>query len=202
MSSLPSYAEWLKTVKGCERCDLKNTRTQVVVSRHPEPASEIKVFLLGEAPGGAEDLSGVPFCGQAGQILTDFLNQTGLKDEEVYIGNVVKCRPTKPSTRGRYGNFKNRKPTAAEIRCCSQWLKTELQLIKPKVLVPLGNVPLSFVLGKNQPIGEYHGRKFFCQALGLTVFPLYHPAALIYDRQKAAAYQNDINQLKDFLQSI
>jgi uracil-DNA glycosylase family 4 len=202
MNDLPIYAEWLQKVKACDRCELKQTRTQVVVSRHEKPAENIKVFLLGEAPGGAEDQNGIPFCGQAGQILTDFLLRTGLKDDEVYIGNVVKCRPTKPSTKGRYGNYKNRKPTRAEVKCCSDWLKTELELIQPKVLVPLGNVPLSFVLGKTEPIGQHHGRQFFSQNLGLTVFPLYHPAALIYDRQKTADYQNDIEKLRLFLQSI
>ena len=196
------YAIWRDKVIKCEKCPLADTRTQVVVSREAEPKQDKKVFLLGEAPGGNEDLEGIPFCGQAGSILQEFLELSELEESEIYIGNVVKCRPVKPSKRGRYGNYANRKPTAKEMKACIPWLKEELGLVEPKVLVTLGNVPLSFVLGKNRPIGEYHGKEFFDEALGVWVFPFYHPASLIYDRSKRPVYENDVRRLKDFVRSL
>jgi len=202
MSNIPGYAEWRSTVKACTRCGLCETRTQVVVSRHADPQAEIKVFLLGEAPGGNEDIEGIPFCGQAGKILDEFLEQTGLKDEELYIGNTVKCRPTAPSARGRYGDYKNRKPKAGEIKSCSQWLDEELELVKPKLLVTLGNVPLTRILGPGHKIGDHHGKLFTDEKTGLKVFPLYHPAALIYDRKKTADYEADIKTLRELIATL
>ena len=196
------YALWREEVTQCRKCSLAETRTQVVVSREKELLNEKKVFLLGEAPGGNEDLEGIPFCGQAGSILQEFLELSALSESEIYIGNVVKCRPVKPSKRGRYGNFANRKPTSEEMKTCIPWLRQELELIQPKVLVTLGNVPLSFVLGKSRPIGEYHGKEFFAEALNLWVFPLYHPAALIYDRSKRASYEADVHKLGDFVNGL
>jgi uracil-DNA glycosylase family 4 len=196
------YALWRCQVERCEKCSLSETRTQVVVSREKSPKNDKTVFLLGEAPGGNEDLEGIPFCGQAGSILQEFLELSGLSEQELYIGNVVKCRPVKPSKRGRYGNYANRKPTSKEMKSCVPWLIEELKLVEPKVLVTLGNVPLSFVLGKNLPIGNYHGKEFFSERLGLWVFPLYHPAALIYDRSKRQSYEEDVKKLKKFVSTI
>ena len=196
------YAIWREEVIKCDKCPLSETRTQVVVSREKLPKNEKKVFLLGEAPGGNEDLEGIPFCGQAGSILQEFLELSQLNEDELYIGNVVKCRPVKPSNRGRYGNYANRKPTSKEMKTCIPWLKEELALVQPKVLVTLGNVPLSFVLGKNHPIGDYHGKEFYSEELDLWVFPLYHPASLIYDRSKRPLYENDVKKLKDFIRTL
>ena len=190
------YTIWRQEVTKCEKCPLAETRTQVVVSRKEKPKGEKKIFLLGEAPGGNEDLEGIPFCGQAGSILEEFLQLSGLQEDEIYIGNVVKCRPVRPSARGRYGKFANRKPTAKEMKACTPWLREELKLVEPKVLVTLGNVPLSFVLGKSRPIGEYHGAEFFSEELGVWVFPLYHPASLIYNRDKRPVYEDDVKKLK------
>ncbi len=195
------YVVWQQKVVTCRRCPLSETRTHVVISRESFPKGDKKVFLLGEAPGGNEDLQGIPFCGQAGQILQEFLRLSGLTEEEIYIGNVVKCRPVKPSKRGRYGNYANRKPTSKEMKACIPWLREELSLVEPWVLVTLGNVPLSFALGKNQPIGGIHGQPFFSQSLGVWVFPLYHPAALIYDRSKRQAYEEDIEKLGQFVKA-
>ncbi|MGI5825612.1 MAG: uracil-DNA glycosylase [Bacillota bacterium] len=196
------YTLWRCEVVKCQKCSLAETRTQVVVSREKCLKNEKKVFLLGEAPGGNEDLEGIPFCGQAGGILQEFLRLSGLSESEIYIGNVVKCRPVKPSKRGRYGNYANRKPTSGEMKTCIPWLREELKLVEPKILVTLGNVPLSFVLGKSRPIGDYHGKEFYSEELGLWVFPLYHPAALIYDRNKRQAYEEDVCRLKDFIKDF
>lgn len=196
------YSIWREKVSKCNRCLLCQTRTQVVISRESKPTNEKKVFLLGEAPGGNEDLEGIPFCGQAGDILEEFLRLSEIDESELYIGNVVKCRPVKPSLRGRYGKYANRKPTAKEMKSCIPWLREELNLVQPKVLVTLGNVPLSFVLGKSYPIGEYHGKEFYSEELKLWVFPLYHPASLIYDRNKRPLYENDVKKLKEFIGTV
>lgn len=196
------YALWRSQVIECKKCPLSATRTQVVTNREKQPVGEKKVFLLGEAPGGNEDLEGVPFCGQAGSILQEFLELSGLDEKELYISNVVKCRPVKPSPRGRYGNYANRKPKSNEIKSCKPWLLEELRLVEPRVLVTLGNVPLAFVLGKAEPIGKYHGREFYAEHLGVWVFPLYHPASLIYNPANRDIYEKDVVKLKEFIHSI
>ena len=205
-NSFAAFLAWQQEVKQCERCPLAETRTQVVINDlkanvwgnddfDQEHWQGWQVFLLGEAPGGQEDQKGIPFCGQAGGILNDFLSLAQLERAEVYISNVVKCRPVKPSTRGKYGNYANRKPKKAEQDACRPWLEEEIRFVQPKLLVPLGNVPLSFVLGKTAAIGEYHGKYFWSDRLQVGVFPLYHPAALIYDASKKAVYKQDVMAL-------
>ncbi|MBQ3180424.1 MAG: uracil-DNA glycosylase [Firmicutes bacterium] len=191
-SGFADFAEWAAALRQCRRCRLCETRTQVVAGEEREKPL---IFMLGEAPGGREDQEGRPFCGQAGGILDDFLRLAGLKREEVYISNVVKCRPTRPSKSGIYGNYANRKPTPDEIRTCAPWLEAELAILAPKLVVTLGGVPLSYVLGKNGAVGQYHGQPFFWEKLRVWVYPLYHPAALIYDASKKTAYEQDVKKL-------
>ena len=187
-----TFEDWLTALKACRRCSLCETRTQAVAGEYREHPV---IFMLGEAPGGREDQEGRPFCGQAGGILDDFLRLADLKREEVYISNVVKCRPTRPSSKGIYGNYANRKPTLAEIQTCSPWLELELRLLRPRLLVTLGRVPLSYVTGKSAAVGQYHGKAFVWEKYNLPVYPLYHPAALIYDASKKAAYEQDVQNL-------
>lgn len=193
------FATWLAALKQCRRCKLCETRTQAVAGEYREKPM---VFMLGEAPGGREDQEGRPFCGQAGGILDDFLELAQLKREEVYISNVVKCRPTRPSNRGIYGDYANRKPTADEIKTCAPWLELELRLLAPRLLVTLGGVPLSYVMGQNAAVGRFHGQAFYWRKFGLWVYPLYHPAALIYDATKAAAYEQDVRNLGEFCREL
>lgn len=193
------FPTWLAALKQCRRCKLCETRTQAVAGEYRENPM---VFMLGEAPGGKEDQEGRPFCGQAGGILDDFLALAQLKREEVYISNVVKCRPTRPSKRGIYGDYANRKPTAEEIKTCSPWLELELRLLKPKLLVTLGGVPLSYVMGQNAAVGKFHGKAFYWRKLGVWVYPLYHPAALIYDAAKAADYEQDVRNLGELCREL
>ncbi len=183
------WQSWQRELAVCNRCSLAASRNQVVWGEYNPGA---KVFLLGEAPGGQEDREGKPFVGQAGQVLRQFLQTTGLKEQDIYISNVVKCRPVKPSVRGHYGLWANRPPKAEEIKACGYWLKKEIELIKPKVLVTLGGVPLSQVAQKGTIIGLAHGQPFISQTFNLPVFPLYHPAAVIYDQSKKAVYEEDL----------
>lgn len=193
------FPTWLAALKQCRRCALCETRTQAVAGEYRENPL---IFMLGEAPGGREDQEGVPFCGQAGAILDDFLALARLKRDEVYISNVVKCRPTRPSKRGIYGDYANRKPTADEIKTCAPWLELELKLLQPKLLVTLGGVPLSYVMGANSAVGKFHGKAFYWRRLGIWVYPLYHPAALIYDASKKAAYEQDVRNLGELCREL
>jgi len=183
-------------LQGCRRCRLAETRQQPVCDSGPLPCP---VFLLGEAPGGDEDRSGLPFTGQAGKELDSFLLTIGLDRQQLYIGNTVKCRPVRPSSRGRYGNFANRPPSTSEIKACAGWLEEEINLVQPRVVVTLGGVPLARVLGRPEKIGDWHGRPFHSGIIHRPVFPLYHPAAVIYDRSKKASYLEDLQALRIWL---
>ncbi len=180
-------------IAGCHACPLAESRTQVVLS---EAVGRPRLILIGEAPGGAEDLCGRPFSGKAGALLDDFLQRAGLERHELYISNAVKCRPVKPSARGRYGPWANRKPTRGELLACAPWLDAELALFPGVPLATLGAVPLGRLLQKAQPsMGEQHGRPFFSMRYERWIFPLYHPAALIYDPAKREDYENDLRKL-------
>ena len=153
-----------------------------------EGAEAPLLMMIGEAPGGDEEKQGRPFVGKAGKNLSAFLEVVGLKREEIYISNVVKLRPTKESP--KTGKAVNRPPSAEEIAFFLPFLQAEIQTIAPKVLVTLGNVAV---------IGDYHGRPV-ALADGRTVFALYHPAAVIYNRALQAVYDADLLELKAFLQ--
>ncbi len=194
---MQKYEKFQNEIKKCEGCQLCRTRTTVVLGDFQPKA---KIMLIGEAPGGKEDLEGRPFCGQAGEILHDFLKLAELNLEDVYISNTVKCRPTKPSKSGRYGDFANRKPLKPEISACAKWLDAEIEIIKPKILVTLGAVPLARLLGKTVKMQDFHGK--ILQVGDMQIFPLYHPAALIYDRSKTPAYEADVKYLAEICKNI
>src|SRR5207248_4328274 len=150
-------------VRGCLLCALARGRTQAVPGEG-NPLSD--VLFVGEGPGGREDATGRPFVGPAGQLLTELLRAIGWDRSEVFITNVVKCRP--PG---------NRDPQPEEIAACSDYLSRQTALIKPRVVVTLGRYSLSRFL-PGQPISKIHGvpRKVG----SVTVFPMYHPAAALH----------------------
>lgn len=163
-----------------------------------EGAENPALMMIGEAPGGDEEKQGRPFVGKAGKNLSAFLEVVGLKREEIYISNVVKLRPTKESP--KTGKAVNRPPSAEEIAFFLPYLLEEIQVISPKVVVTLGNVPLKAVTGDRKAvIGDYHGKPTPL-ADGRTLFALYHPAAVIYNRALQATYDEDLLALKAFLQ--
>lgn len=149
-----------------------------------------KLMLIGEAPGQQEALMGRPFVGKAGKNLDAYIEATGLRREEMYISNTVKFRPTKISPAGR---TVNRTPTQEEIAMFLPFLKREIELVAPAVIVTLGNVPLKALAGDKATIGEMHGRPI--QAGGRTVFPMYHPASLIYNPSLKPVYAADMAEL-------
>jgi DNA polymerase len=155
------------------------TRTQVVFGVG-DPAA--RVMLIGEAPGKNEDLKGEPFVGAAGQLLNELLGHADLERRDVYIANVVKCRP--PG---------NRDPEAIEIETCTPFLREQIRLIQPQILVTLGNFATKFVLKTETGITRLHGTPQ--QAGKFTVLPIFHPAAAIYDRTKRDALFADFELL-------
>lgn len=154
------------------------------------------IMMIGEAPGGDEEAQGRPFVGKAGKNLNEFLEIIGIKRADIYISNVVKLRPVNISP--KTGKFVNRPPKKDEIEFFLPYLKDEIKTVAPKLVVTLGNVPLKAVSGESIVIGDYHGR--VTSFADIKVFPLYHPAAIIYNRSLKDIYYEDINKLKRLIE--
>ena len=158
-----------------------------------------RLMLIGEAPGEQETLLGHPFVGKAGKNLDHFLMLAGLKREEIYIGNAVKYRPTKV---GKTGRLSNRPPTREEIALFRPWLLKEIELVQPRMIATLGNVPLGAVTGKSLTIGAVHGQLMDSGIGNLPLYALYHPASLIYNRSLEPVYEQDVRALAGILKSL
>lgn len=165
-------------------------------SDHPD------IMLIGEAPGEQESLQGRPFVGKAGKNLDGFLEVVGLHREDIYISNVVKVRPTKVSDKGRVSN---RPPNKEELALFTPWLYEEILLVQPRVIVTLGNFALKALAGQKAVIGSVHGSPAAVnvshekQSGEFALFPLYHPASIIYNRALQDVYQEDLQKLKAWL---
>ncbi|MBQ2989976.1 MAG: uracil-DNA glycosylase [Clostridia bacterium] len=155
-----------------------------------------KLMLIGEAPGEQESLMGRPFVGKAGKNLDHFLSLAQLRREEIYISNAVKIRPTKT---GKTGRLSNRPPTKDEIALFRPWLMQEIALVAPRIIATLGNTPLRAVCGSAQTIGQVHGKVIPAGETGLSLFALYHPASLIYNRSLENVYEQDVRALAALL---
>ncbi len=179
--------ELREQVSACHKCPLAEGRTQTVFG---EGNPNARVLIIGEAPGRNEDLQGVPFVGAAGKKLDALLEIAGLdRERDVFIANVLKCRP--PS---------NRDPKAEEIEMCSPFLREQTRTIDPQVIVTLGNFATKFILKTEVGITQLHGK---VQHAGkFTVFPIYHPAAAIYDRKKQVALEEDFATLGRILNEM
>lgn len=156
-----------------------------------EGEAHAAIMLVGEAPGEQEALLGRPFVGKAGKNLDEFLALSGFVREQLYITNVVKFRPVKESDAGR---MVNRTPSREEVELFLPWLQREIALIKPECVVTLGNTALRALMGKGRAIGELHGR-FQMLADGQLVYPMYHPASVIYNRSLREPYIADVRRL-------
>ncbi len=188
-------------------CDLSSLQDayRVSLSDIPEEGRQGLVFgtgpllphlmLIGEAPGEQEVLEGKPFVGKAGKNLNAFLEATHLNRDEIYITNVVKYRPTQP---GKNGRVKNRTPDRGEILRGAQMLIQEISLVRPACIATLGNTPLHALAGFSVNIGDVHGSFVPCN--GFSIFALYHPASVIYNRSLSEIYQKDLQKLADYLQ--
>ncbi|CCJ32802.1 uracil-DNA glycosylase [Caloramator australicus] len=161
-----------------------------------EGAKNAKIMLIGEAPGRFEEKIGRPFVGQAGKNLDEFLNILGLNRDDLYITNVVKFRPTKKDAKTQ--RLSNRAPNKKEIELSKEFLIKEIEFIKPKIIVTLGNVPLKALLYDKASIGEYHGK--LVNLDNKKIFPLYHPASIIYNRSLYDVYLEDLKKLRKVLE--
>lgn len=162
--------------------------------------SDSRIVLIGEAPGAKEVELKKPFVGQAGKYLKEFLEMLEIKREDIYITNVVKFRPTKESK--KTGGEINRPPTEKEIKDFKEFLFDEINIVNPNVIVTLGNTPLKAILeDKLVKIGDFHGKdiKISINQKTYCVFPLYHPAAVIYNRKLKETYIKDLNALRYLL---
>ncbi|MFA5676164.1 MAG: uracil-DNA glycosylase [Christensenellales bacterium] len=159
------------------------------------------LMLIGEAPGAEEIRLSRPFVGRAGKNLDMFLNVLGVCRADIYITNVVKFRPFTVSAKG---TLSNRPPTKQEINAMLPYLLQEIEQVCPKVVVTLGNVPLKSLLGNDKRIGECHAvpARSFALSHKFELFPLYHPASVIYNRELKTVYDNDINALKSYLEEL
>jgi uracil-DNA glycosylase len=182
--SLIAYGD---VVAGCERCALAAGRTQVVFGAGSPDAD---LMFVGEAPGFHEDKQGVPFVGAAGQLLSKLLAGIGMAREDVYIANVLKCRP--PG---------NRDPQPEEIQSCEGHLFKQIELIEPKVVATLGNFATKLLSGKPTGITRVHGQEQEVSLGGRTVllFPLFHPAAALYTPRTLDVLEADFLRLPDLL---
>lgn len=174
--------------------DLYEGEKKILV--HGEGEIGARVMLVGEAPGEQETLMGRPFVGKAGKNLDEFLELAGLERSQLYVTNAVKFRPTKRSAAGR---TVNRPPTREEVSLFLPWLRREIELVAPEVIVTLGNVPLRALTGPKAVIGDVHGA--FQDADGLRLYPMYHPASLIYNPALREVYAEDIRRLSAHLRA-
>ena len=152
-----------------------------------EGEANAPVMLVGEAPGEQESLLGRPFVGKAGKNLDAFLEGAGMERSALYVTNTVKFRPTKVSAAGR---TVNRPPTQEEVKLFVPWLEREIALVDPKCVVTLGNVPLKALTDRRQVIGSLHGQ--FMDLNGRLLFPMYHPASVIYNPSLKEVYRRDL----------
>ena len=161
---------------------------------HGEGEAGARVMLIGEAPGQQETLARRPFVGKAGKNLDEFLEMAEIDRSQLYVSNTVKFRPTRVSAAGR---IVNRPPTREEINLFLPWLRREIELVRPQAVVTLGNVPLRALMASRATIGEMHGQ--FMQADGLEIYPMYHPASIIYNPSLREVYTADVRRLGQWL---
>jgi uracil-DNA glycosylase family 4 len=157
--------------------------------------------LVGEAPGAEETRLSRPFVGKAGKNLDEFLAAIRLNRPDIYITNAVKFRPCRVSPKG---TVSNRPPNRAELACMQPLLLRELEMVSPRVVVTLGNVPLKCLLGTKAAIGTHHAVPVEASALSrtFTLFPLYHPASIIYNPALKSVYEQDLIKLRRLLDAL
>ncbi|MFC2051221.1 uracil-DNA glycosylase family protein [Chloroflexota bacterium] len=169
----------------CQRCDLSKTRTKTVPGEGPENA---EIMFIGEAPGWHEDQQGRPFVGPAGQFLDKLLASINLKRHQVYIANVIKCRPTG-----------NRDPLPIEILNCRKWLDRQIELIHPRIIVTLGRYSMAmFFPGKT--ISKIHGTAQ--ERDGIIYYAMYHPAAALHQQSLRQAIETDMLKIPSLLAEV
>ena len=174
-----NWEELEEEAKQCKKCKLCQNRNNVVFGTGNKQAD---LMFIGEGPGADEDMQGIPFVGKAGKLMNMAFEAIGLNRDEVYIANIVKCRP--PS---------NRNPQDDEAMACLNYLRNQVILVKPKIIILLGSVALKNILGKEYGITASRGK--WVEKKGILYMPTWHPAALLRDETKKIDFIKDLQQV-------
>ena len=174
-----SFEELENGIQNCSKCKLCKNRTNIVLGVGNKNA---KLMFIGEGPGADEDIQGIPFVGKAGKLMDMAFQGLGIYREKVYIANVVKCRPPM-----------NRNPEQDEMNACLDYLRNQVMLVKPDVIVLLGSVALKAILGKEYSITASRGK--WVDKKGIKYMPTFHPAALLRDESKKISFWKDLKEV-------
>ena len=168
-------------INNCKKCKLCTTRKNIVFGVGNPNAD---IMFIGEGPGADEDEQGMPFVGKAGQLMDKCFNALDIKREEVYIANIVKCRPPQ-----------NRNPEPDECLACIDYLRNQVMIVKPKIIVLLGSIALKNILGEEYGITKSRGK--WIEKKGIWYMPTFHPAALLRDETKKIDFWKDIKLVQE-----
>lgn len=183
------YEKWEEleeAIKGCNKCKLYSGRKNIVFGTGNKNAN---IMFIGEGPGGDEDIQGKPFVGKAGQLMNKAFEALGIEREKVYIANIVKCRPPQ-----------NRNPEQDEAKACMDYLRNQVILVKPKIIVLLGSIALKNILGDEYGITNSRGK--WIERKGIWYIPTFHPAALLRDESKKIDFWRDLKLIKDKMEEL
>ncbi len=176
--------------KNCKRCNLYKYRMNVVFG---EGNIESRILFVGEGPGFNEDKKGIPFCGKAGEVLDLLLSSIGIKRQDIYITNIIKCRPPN-----------NRDPEEKEIESCFYFLSKQIEIIAPEIIVCLGRHSMGKIfdhlkINETSNISKIHGNIY--EKDNIFVIPIYHPAVAVYNPEKYKFLKRDFTKIKDLLET-
>lgn len=181
-----TWEELEQSIHGCNKCKLCNGRKNIVFGTGNKNAD---VMFIGEGPGADEDIQGEPFVGKAGQLMNKAFEALEIQREDVYIANIVKCRPPQ-----------NRNPEKDEAEACMDYLRNQVMLVKPKIIILLGSVALKNILGEEYGITKARGN--WLERKGIWYMPTFHPAALLRDDSKKLDFWRDLKLVKEKLKEL
>ena len=181
-----TWEELNEAIKDCNKCKLCSGRNNIVFGTGNKNAD---IMFIGEGPGADEDIQGEPFVGKAGQLMNKAFEALEIKREEVYIANIVKCRPPQ-----------NRNPEPDEAKACMDYLRNQVILVKPKIILLLGSISLKNILGEEYGITNSRGK--WIERKGIWYMPTFHPAALLRDDSKKIDFWKDLKLIKEKLKEL
>lgn len=181
-----NWKELEQSIVNCNKCKLCVNRKNIVFGQGNKNAD---IMFIGEGPGADEDIQGLPFVGKAGKLMNMAFEGLGIKREEVYIANIIKCRPPQ-----------NRVPEPDEAESCLNYLRNQVILVKPRVIVLLGSTALKNILGKELSITASRGK--WIEKKGIYYMPTWHPAALLRDENKKIEFWRDLKSVVDMFNTM
>lgn len=181
-----NWEELENSIVNCKKCKLYTNRQNIVFGQGNKNAN---IMFIGEGPGADEDMQGLPFVGKAGKLMNMAFEGIGINREDVYIANIVKCRPPN-----------NRVPESDEAQVCLNYLRNQVILVKPKIIVLLGSTALKNILGNDNSITACRGK--WIEKKGIYYMPTWHPAALLRDENKKIEFWKDLSLVTDLLKSL